>query len=56
VATRGWTLEEAQKYQMAGLLTGEETDPAMCAEFISYLLSTKERHKYLAGCDMPYGL
>lgn len=56
VATRGWTLEEAQKYQMAGLLTGEETDPAMCAEFISYLLSSKERHKYLAGCDMPYGL
>jgi len=56
MATRGWTLEEAQKYQMAGLLTGEETDPAMCAEFISYLLSSKERHKYLAGCDMPYGL
>ena len=56
VATRGWTLEQAQKYQMAGLLTGEETDPAMCAEFIAYLLSTKERHKYLAGCDMPYGL
>lgn len=56
VATRGWSLEEAQKYQLAGLLTGEETDPTQCAEFIAFLLSTKERHKYLAGCDMPYGL
>ena len=56
VATRGWSLEDAQKYQLAGLLTGEETDPTQCAEFIAFLLSSKERHKYLAGCDMPYGL
>jgi 3-oxoacyl-[acyl-carrier protein] reductase len=55
VATRGWTIEEAQKYQLAGLLTGEETPPEACAEFIAFLLSSKERHKYLAGCDVPYG-
>lgn len=54
--TRGWTLEQAQNYQLQGLLTGEETDPRLCAEFIAFLLSTKERHKYLAGCDIPYGL
>jgi NAD(P)-dependent dehydrogenase (short-subunit alcohol dehydrogenase family) len=55
VKTRGWTLEEAQKYQLTGLLTGEETPPERCAEFIAFLLSSKERHKYLAGCDIPYG-
>lgn len=56
VKTRGWTMEEAQRYQLAGLLTGEETDPDACAEFIAFLLSSKERHKALAGCDIPYGL
>ena len=54
--TRGWTREEAQKYQLAGLLTGEETDPVTLAEFIAFLLSSKQRHKYLAGCDIAYGL
>lgn len=54
--TRGWTREEAQKYQLAGLLTGEETDPLTLAEFIAFLLSSKQRHKYLAGCDIAYGL
>lgn len=56
VATRGWTLEEAQRYQLAGLLTGEETDPKAVADFIAFLLQDKEHHKYLAGCDIPYGL
>ena len=55
VKTRGWTIEQAQEYQLKGLLTGEETDVETCAEFIAYLLSTKQRHKYLAGCDIPYG-
>lgn len=53
--TRGWSLEETQKYQLAGLLTGEETPPQQVAEFIGFLLSSKERHKYLSGCDIPYG-
>jgi len=55
ITTRGWTLEEAQRYQLAGLLTGEETPPEAVAEFIAFLLSSKERHKALAGCDLQYG-
>jgi len=53
--TRGWTLEEAQKYQLQGLLTGEETPVANLVNFISFLLATKGNHKYLTGCDIPYG-
>lgn len=52
---RGWTAEYAEQYQKAALLTGEETPPRLLAEFIGFLLSSKERHKYLAGCDLPYG-
>lgn len=55
VRTRGWTPEYAQQYQLNGLLTGEETPPAAVAEFIAFLLSSKDRHKYLSGCDIPYG-
>lgn len=54
--TRGWSREKAQEYQLAGLLTGKETDPNRCAEFIAWLLSEKERHEMFAGCDIPYGL
>lgn len=53
---RGWTPEFAREYQKKALLAGEETDPETLAEFIAFLLSTKERHKYLAGCDIQYGL
>lgn len=53
---RGWTKEETEKYQLASLLAGEETDPETLAEFIAFLLSSKKRHKYLAGCDIQYGL
>ncbi|HET8686855.1 MAG TPA: SDR family oxidoreductase, partial [Methanosarcina sp.] len=56
VRTRGWTMEEAQKYQLAGLLAGEETDPHQVAEFITFLLQDKEHHKFLTGCDLQYGL
>lgn len=55
VATRGWSTEQAQQYQLAGLLTGEETPPKACADFIAFLLQDKEHHKYLSGCDLPYG-
>lgn len=54
-ALRGWTPEEAAAYQQASLPTGEETEPAQLAEFIAFLLSTKDRHRYLHGCDIPYG-
>ena len=51
VATRGWTKNYAQEYQ----LNGEETPPKRLAEFVAYLLQTKEHHKYLTGCIIPYG-
>jgi NAD(P)-dependent dehydrogenase (short-subunit alcohol dehydrogenase family) len=56
VRTRGWTMEEAQRYQLQGLLAGEETDPKAVAEFIAFLLQDKAHHKFLTGCDIPYGL
>lgn len=52
---RGWTPEEAEAYQLAGLPAGEETDPAVVGDFIGYLLSDRQRHKYLHGCIIPYG-
>jgi NAD(P)-dependent dehydrogenase (short-subunit alcohol dehydrogenase family) len=55
VATRGWTKEYAQQYQLNGLLTGEETPPRAVADFIAFLLQDKEHHKYLTGCILPYG-
>jgi NAD(P)-dependent dehydrogenase (short-subunit alcohol dehydrogenase family) len=55
VQHRGWTPEYAAQYQLNALLTGEETDPEQLAEFVAFLLSTKQRHKYLSGCVLPYG-
>lgn len=52
---RGWTPEFAAQYQLNALLAGEETDVVVLAEFIGFLLSSKERHKYLSGCVIPYG-
>lgn len=56
VRTRGWTKEEAQEYQLKGLLAGEETPPELVAEFIAYLLQDKKHHKHLTGCILPYGI
>jgi NAD(P)-dependent dehydrogenase (short-subunit alcohol dehydrogenase family) len=52
---RSWTPEEAQKYQMAALPAGVETDPKDAAELIGFLLAEKRRHAYLAGCDLTLG-
>lgn len=52
---RGWSKEEAAKYQLASLLTGKETPVNLVAEFIGYLLQDKQHHEYLSGCDLPYG-
>ena len=54
--TRGWTKEQAQQYQLNGLLTKKETDPQKLAEFIAYLLESKANHEMFAGCDIQYGL
>jgi hypothetical protein len=53
--TRGWSAEQAREYQVASLLAGEETPVETVAEFIGWLLQDKAHHKYLAGCDIPYG-
>lgn len=53
--TRGWTSEQARDYQLAALLTGEETNPEVLADFIGYLLGNKDRHRFLTGCVLPYG-
>jgi len=52
---RGWTKDQSDDYQNSSLLTGEQTPPENVAEFIAFLLSTKDRHFYLSGCDIPYG-
>ena len=54
--TRGWTKEQAEQYQLNGLLTKKETDPQKLAEFIAYLLESKSNHEMFAGCDIQYGL
>lgn len=51
---RGWPKELVQQNQAAGLLVGE-VPPENIADFIAFLLSTKERHRYLSGCVIPYG-
>ncbi len=55
VEQRGWTPEQAQAYQLAALLPGEETPPQVVAEFIEFLLSERRRNKYLSGTVIPYG-
>lgn len=52
---RGWTPEQAAQYQANALPSGEETDPAQLAEFIAYLLSRPERHKFLTNTVISYG-
>jgi len=52
---RGWDADFAAQYQRNALVTGEETDPVQLAEFITFLLSSKDRHKFLSGCILPYG-
>lgn len=55
-ATRGWTMEYAREYQLNGLSVKKETPPELVAELISFLLYDKQRHFYLNGVDLPYGL
>ncbi len=52
---RGWSFEEAVEYQRNALLAGEETPPVQIAELIAFLLASKDRHRFLTGCIIPYG-
>jgi len=51
---RGWTPEEAMKYQLAALPCGRETPPASLAAFIVDLLRPIH-HPYITGNIFPYG-
>lgn len=53
--TRGWSRDETEAYQRQSLLAREETPPTHVANFIAYLLQTKDHHRYLTGCVLPYG-
>jgi meso-butanediol dehydrogenase/(S,S)-butanediol dehydrogenase/diacetyl reductase len=55
VVQRGWTAEAARQYQLAALLPGEETPPARVAELVTWLLSQRDRHRFLSGTVIPYG-
>lgn len=55
-AVRGWTPERVRQEQASRLPIGEETDPLVLAEFVGFLLSTKQRHKYLHGAILDYGI
>lgn len=52
---RGWTKEEVRAYQLAALPAGTETPPALIAELITFLLSSRARHRFLTGTILPYG-
>lgn len=52
---RGWTSEEVDVHKFESLPIHEETDPAAVAEFVAWLLTTKERHRYLHGSILDYG-
>lgn len=55
VETRGWTTEEAQRYQLAGLLCGEEIPPMAVADFISDIIRSGNM-RFLTGTVLPFGL
>ena len=52
---RGWTREQALKYEKQSRIVEDETPAVLVADFIGYLLSTRERHLYLNGCILNYG-
>lgn len=54
MALRGWTFEEARRYQLAMLPAGVETPPAALARFIKELMNPCH-HPFITGCIFPYG-
>lgn len=51
---RGWTAEEARKYQLAALPAGQETPPEALAAFIAELMHPRH-HPFITSCIFPYG-
>lgn len=54
-AIRGWTFQEAKRYQLKGLALGEETPPEAIADFIDWMITT-DNAKWFHGCIVPFGL
>ena len=52
---RGWTPEEASAYAQAGRLWPEEINVDVLADFLTFILSSPQRHRYFSGCVIPYG-
>lgn len=52
---RGWSSQEAYDYAKAGRLWPEEIPPEHLAEFLSYILAERIRHRYFSGCIIPFG-
>lgn len=53
-ALRGWSKEEARRYQLAALPAGVETPATSLARFIVDLMNPIH-HPYITGCIFPYG-
>lgn len=54
-ALRGWTPEEANRYQLAALPAGVETPVEALAEFIYQITRSYNHAPYITGCIFPYG-
>ena len=52
---RGKTSQQVWMEQIGDMPAGVETDPDAVADFIAFLLSNHERHRYLHGTVIPYG-
>lgn len=52
---RGWSREQAIQYEQKSALVPERTPPEAIAGLVQYLLRSKDNHKYLSGCILPYG-
>ncbi len=53
---RGWTEEYAKEYERKAIPAGAPTPPEAIADFVAFLLKNKERHKFMTGAIIPYGV
>ena len=53
---RGWSKEDAEVMQNNAIPNGKQTDPRELCRFIFHMLSVKERHQMMSGCDIQYGV
>jgi hypothetical protein len=53
---RHWTSKYAEEYERSSIPCREFTDKKVFADFVTYLISKKERHKFLSGNVLEYGV